>query len=66
MEIGSLDSYKIKKCCAELIFDATAGQNETALIYMRIGNIFYFGEQEYTDVSAPKIYSQYTHNLGEV
>ena len=65
MEAGPLEQYRLGKCSAEIVLDPTANDPENAMIYTRIGNSLWFDGGKSSDPNCPKVYKQYTHNLGE-
>jgi hypothetical protein len=66
MEISTLDEYKSKKCFGEIIIDSTANPKEDITIYSRFFNTLFLEKKKKIISDQIKIFSQYTHNLGEI
>jgi len=69
MEIAPMSHYHGGKCTGEIVLDATANSMEESLLYARTGEILLLNNQRLTVTNNPqtlKMFTQYTHNLGEL
>jgi len=68
MQVGPLDLYVgEQKCTTEIVLDATAGKDDDALLYARVGKeLILPGEGEpHRSTDAVEAFELYRHNLGE-
>ena len=65
MEISPLSLYKQGFCVGEVVLDASASEDESEYIYMRVGKTALRGNKVKPFAPGLLRFPQYTHNLGE-
>ena len=66
MEVSPRSHYRQGLCTGEIVLDATANElEESALIYTRIGASLILDGKSRMVPGHPRIFPQFTHNLGE-
>jgi hypothetical protein len=67
MEVAPLDTYRSGRSCAEVVIDASAGQLDPSVIYVRVGNVVHYGDKKQLEMADchPEL-PIFTHNLGRL